>query len=95
MTIENDILREQVLALMKSPQLELPDYSADPIVVRRVGKMFPRPRRVYVSNCLQMKIIGVSLDPRLRGFRTLYEEDHRQRLRAQASMTERWSRSRL
>jgi hypothetical protein len=39
MTIENDILREQILALMKSPQLELPDYSADPIVRRRVGKV--------------------------------------------------------
>jgi hypothetical protein len=30
MTIENDILREQLLVLMKSPQLELPDYSGRP-----------------------------------------------------------------
>ena len=51
MTIENDILREQVLALMKSPQLELPDYSADPIVLRRVGKVLSE---TSARVCLQL-----------------------------------------
>ena len=39
MTIKSDYLREQILALMKSPQLVVPDYSADPIVSRRVGRV--------------------------------------------------------
>jgi hypothetical protein len=39
MTITSDDLREQILALMKSPQLVVPDYSADPIVLRRVGRV--------------------------------------------------------
>jgi hypothetical protein len=39
MTIKSDGQREQILALMKSPQLVVPDYSADPIVLRRVGRM--------------------------------------------------------
>ena len=37
MTIENDALREELRALLESPQLGLPQYSADPIVLRRVG----------------------------------------------------------
>lgn len=39
MTTESDDLREQILAQMKSPQLGLPEYSADPIVLRRVGRV--------------------------------------------------------
>jgi hypothetical protein len=37
MTIEDDTLREELRALLESPQLGLPAYSADPIVQRRVG----------------------------------------------------------
>ena len=39
MTVENVALREELRALIKTPQLELPDYSADPIVQHRVGKV--------------------------------------------------------
>jgi hypothetical protein len=39
MTTENETLRESLSALMKSAQLGLPQYAADPIVQRRVGKM--------------------------------------------------------
>jgi hypothetical protein len=37
MTVENDALHEELLALMKSPQLGVPEYSADPIALRRLG----------------------------------------------------------
>jgi hypothetical protein len=39
MTIENDALREDLRAWMKSPAIGLPDYSADLLVRRRVGGM--------------------------------------------------------
>jgi hypothetical protein len=39
MTIESDSLREELRARMKSPAKGLPEYSADPIVQRRVGRM--------------------------------------------------------
>jgi hypothetical protein len=39
MTIENDTLREDLRAWMKSPAIGLPDYSADLLVQRRVGRM--------------------------------------------------------
>jgi hypothetical protein len=43
MTIENntlrETLREELCAWMKSPPIGLPDYSADPRVQRRVGRM--------------------------------------------------------
>ena len=39
MTIEKDILREEFRLLLQSPQLWLPEYSADPIVRLRVGRM--------------------------------------------------------
>ena len=51
MTMEDDILREQIWALMKAPQLQLPDYSADPLVVRRVGKMLSE---TSARVCLQL-----------------------------------------
>ena len=38
MTIENDALREEILVQMKSPQFGVPEYSADPMVLRRVGR---------------------------------------------------------
>ena len=49
MTIENDRLREELRALMKSFPIGLPEYSADPIVQRRVGRLlagdlFARPK---------------------------------------------------
>ena len=39
MADKDDTLRKDLLALMKSPQIGLPEYSADPIVQRRVGRM--------------------------------------------------------
>ena len=39
MTIENDALREDLRASVKSPAIELPDYSEDLLVQRRVGGM--------------------------------------------------------
>jgi hypothetical protein len=39
MTIESEALREELRAWMKSPSIGLPEYSADPIVQRRVGRM--------------------------------------------------------
>lgn len=38
MKIENDILREELRALMTSPRVALPEYSADPIAQSRVGR---------------------------------------------------------
>jgi|SRR5579862_6865275 len=39
MTIENDVLREDLRAWMRSPALGLQEYSSDPSVQRRVGRM--------------------------------------------------------
>ena len=39
MTVETDVLREDLRAAMKALELGLPEYSADPIVRRRVGGM--------------------------------------------------------
>jgi hypothetical protein len=39
MTIENDALRADLRAWIKSPAIGLLDYSADPHVQRRVGGM--------------------------------------------------------
>jgi len=38
MTIEKEIERDFLLAFLKSPQFGLPEYMADPIVQRRVGR---------------------------------------------------------
>jgi hypothetical protein len=43
MTIENDVLREDLRAWMKSPAIGLPEYSADLQIQRRVGRM--------IANC--------------------------------------------
>jgi hypothetical protein len=39
MAIENNVLREDLRAWIKSPAIGLQEYSADPIVQRRVGRM--------------------------------------------------------
>ena len=39
MTSESDALCEDLRALLKSPTIGLPEYSADPVVQRRVGRM--------------------------------------------------------
>jgi hypothetical protein len=39
MTIDNDALSEDLRAWIKSPAVGLPEYSADTLVQRRVGKM--------------------------------------------------------
>ena len=39
MTVENDTLRQELLALMKPPASEIPGYSVDSLVLVRVGRM--------------------------------------------------------
>jgi len=39
MTTENDTLREDLRAWMKSPAIGLPEYWADLLIQRRVGRM--------------------------------------------------------
>jgi hypothetical protein len=39
MTIENDELREDLRAWIKCPAIGLSDYSVDPFVQRRLGRM--------------------------------------------------------
>jgi hypothetical protein len=39
MTIENDALCADLRAWMKSPAIGLPEYAADPVVQRRLGRM--------------------------------------------------------
>lgn len=39
MTTEIDALCEDLRGWMKSPAIGLPEYSADPVVQRRVGRM--------------------------------------------------------
>jgi hypothetical protein len=61
MTIENDALCDDLLAWIKSPAIELPEYSCDPIVQRRLGRMLagagakssPHPERKLVVNSIQ------------------------------------------
>jgi hypothetical protein len=62
MTIESDSLREELRARMKAPSKGLPEYSADPIIQRRVGRMLanfdantaPRAKRKSVVNSIQI-----------------------------------------
>jgi hypothetical protein len=62
MTIESDSLREELRAWMKFPAKGLPEYSADPIVQRRVGRMLanfdakpaPYAKRKSVVNSIQI-----------------------------------------
>jgi hypothetical protein len=67
MTIENDVLREDLRVWMRSPAMGLPEYSSDPGVQRRVGRMLanfsakfslrlPRPIAVNsIQTCLADK----------------------------------------
>jgi hypothetical protein len=61
MTIENDVLREDLRAWMRSPAVGLPEYSSDPSVQRRVGRMLanfnaklsPQTQRQLVVSSIQ------------------------------------------
>ena len=63
MTIENNVLREDFRAWMKSPAIGLPEYSADLQVQRRVGRMIascgagdlPRAQQKLVVNSIQTR----------------------------------------
>jgi hypothetical protein len=63
MTTESDALREELRAWMKSPPIGLPEYSADPIVQRRVGRMLasfdakcaPHAQRKSAVNSIQTR----------------------------------------
>jgi hypothetical protein len=50
MTIENDLLREDFRAWMKSPEIGLPEYSADLKVQRRVGNIIANCGAGYLSH---------------------------------------------
>jgi hypothetical protein len=39
MNSENDVLRDQLLALMDFRHLDLPEYWADPVAAARVGRV--------------------------------------------------------
>ena len=39
MATDDESLREDLRELMRSPPIGLPEYSADPIIQRRVGRM--------------------------------------------------------
>jgi hypothetical protein len=61
MTIENGALCEDLRAWMKSPAIGLPEYSSDPSIQRRVGRMLanfnpkfsPQAPRQLVVNPIQ------------------------------------------
>lgn len=42
MIIDDDALCEDLRAWMKSPEMGLPEYSDDPVIQRRVGKMLAK-----------------------------------------------------
>ena len=50
MIIENDSDRDYFRALLRSPQFGLPEYSADPIVQRRVGKALAETSTAFASH---------------------------------------------
>ena len=64
MTINKDALREDLRAWTKSPAVGLPEYSADPIVQRRVGRMLanvdakflPHAQRKLLVNSIQTSL---------------------------------------
>jgi len=61
MTIENEVLREDLRAWMRSPAMGLQEYSSDPRVQRRVGRMLanfsakfsPQSSKQLVVNSIQ------------------------------------------
>jgi hypothetical protein len=61
MTIEDDVLSEDLRAYLKSPAIGLPEYWADLLVQRRVGRMIancgatvlPHAPRKLVVNSIQ------------------------------------------
>ena len=64
MTIENDVLREDFRAWMRSPAIGLAEYSADVQVQRRVGRMIAscgagdlrRAKQKLVVNSIQTRL---------------------------------------
>jgi hypothetical protein len=63
MTIENDVLREDFRAWMKSPEIGLPEYSTDLKVQRRVGNIItggasylPHAQRKAAVNSIQTRL---------------------------------------
>jgi hypothetical protein len=63
MTIENNMLSEDLRAWLQSPAIGLPEYSADLRVQRRVGRMIansdakalPHAQRKLVVNSIQTR----------------------------------------
>jgi hypothetical protein len=63
MTIENDVLREDFRAWTKSPEIGLPEYSADLKVQRRVGKIITGGAR-HLSHAQRKSVVN-SIQARL------------------------------
>jgi hypothetical protein len=64
MTIENDGLREGLRAWMKPPAIGMSEYSADPIVRRRVGVMLANFNAKFAAHA-QRKLVVNSIQTRL------------------------------
>ena len=65
MTIENDALRDDFRAWIKSPAIGLPEYSADLQIQRRVGRMIANCGARDVSHA-QRQLVVNSVQTRLR-----------------------------
>jgi hypothetical protein len=63
MTIKKDTLRDDLRAWMRSPEKGLPEYSADPIVRRRVGNMIAT-RDAKLSSRAPKKLVVNSIQIR-------------------------------
>jgi hypothetical protein len=63
MTIENEVLRDNLLAWKKSPATGLQDYSADPIIQLRVGRMLAS-FEVTASSHAKRKLVVNSVQSR-------------------------------
>ena len=63
MSAEIDALREELRALLVSPAIGLPDYTADPAVGRRVGRMLVAAQTRRLRGPVAAAISDVPLDP--------------------------------
>jgi hypothetical protein len=60
MSAEIEALREELRALLVSPAIGLPDYAADPMVGRRIGRMLAA---AHAPEASRKRIAATPLDP--------------------------------
>ena len=63
MTIENDALCDDLRAWMKSPAMGLPEYSSDPRVQRRVGRMLANFSTKFSRQAQRQLVVNSIQDP--------------------------------